>query len=122
MPPRDLAAYVRDAVDAWRAVSEYAAGMELQQFRADRRTRDAVERRPMIVGEAVGHIRRPDAGLAATLGPVERIIAFRNILAHGYFSVDDETLWLIATKHAPALLSVAESILATMPPPEWRAD
>jgi len=36
--------------------------------------------------------------------------ALRNVLAHAYFALDDETLWQIVSEKVPELLTVLRSI------------
>lgn len=118
MPPRDLPAYVHDVVQACRRVRVYAEGFDLDRFLADDRTRDAIERQLLIVGEAVNHIRRLDGAVAGSLGSVDRIVAFRNVLVHGYYFVEPRTVWQIVDEHVPLLLVEAERVLSGLPPPE----
>lgn len=117
MPRRDLPAYVHDVVQACKRVVEYADGLDADSFLADNRSRDAIERQLLIIGEAVNHIRRISHEAAGSLGPIERIIAFRNILVHGYYLIEPRTVWQIVEEHVPVLLDDAERMLSKMPPP-----
>ena len=40
-----------------------------------------------------------------------KIVAFRNVLAHGYVSIDDGTVWEAVEARVPALLSTIEQLL-----------
>ncbi len=42
--------------------------------------------------------------MASELPALREIIAFRNILVHGYDVIDDETVWDIAVSKVPDLL------------------
>ena len=57
----------------------------------------------MIVGEALVQLARRDPVTAARIGEYQRIIAFRNILVHGYNNVDNLLVW-----------GIVESRLATL--------
>jgi uncharacterized protein with HEPN domain len=111
MPPRDIRAYLLDAQEACKAVAAFLAGVKQEQYHSDLLLRSAVERQLLIVGEAVNHIKRLDPLLAATLGDVWGIIAFRNLLVHGYFLVKSEIVWAIATADVPRLLAAVEAAL-----------
>ena len=53
----------------------------------------AVERQFEIIGEALGQLARLEPETASRIGDHRRIIAFRNILVHGYAGVDDMLVW-----------------------------
>lgn len=118
MPQRDLPAYVHDVVMACRRVVEYADGLTADDFIADNRSRDAIERQLLIIGGAVNHIRRLSRETAELLGPIDRIIAFRSILVHGYHLIEPRTVWQIVEEHVPALMTEAQRLLDQMPPPD----
>ena len=40
-----------------------------------------------------------------------RIVAFRNILAHGYDTIDHEIVWHLIQQDLPVLLEVVEQLL-----------
>jgi len=44
--------------------------------------------------------------------PWREIKAFRNVLAHGYGTVNDRLLWMTATEDLPKVKSLCESLLA----------
>ncbi len=56
---------------------------------------------------------KPPGGLrtAAHIREHTRIIAFRNILVHGYAEIDDRIVWDILESKLPALLLDVESLL-----------
>ena len=55
--------------------------------------RAAVERQFEIIGEALGQLAKLEPETAGRIGDHGRIIAFRNILVHGYAGVDDMLVW-----------------------------
>ena len=62
-------------------------------YEADAMLRAAVERQFEISGEALAQVAKLDEELASRIGQHRRIIAFRNILIHGYADVDDRLAW-----------------------------
>jgi uncharacterized protein with HEPN domain len=94
--PRDSEVYLDDIKDAIERIREYCADIDLDAFRWDRKTQDAVIRNLEIIGEAAKSI--PDKIRAKTPEiDWRRFAAFRNILIHQYFGVDIEIVWNIAT-------------------------
>lgn len=75
--------------------------------------RPAVERQFEIVGEAFAGLRRVDPDLAARIPDLSRMVAFRNVLVHGYATVDDRLIWDVGEGHLPGLIAV----LACLPGP-----
>jgi uncharacterized protein with HEPN domain len=73
--------------------------------------RSAVERQFEIVGEALAQLRKVDAETAATIPELPRIVAFRNILIHGYATVDDRIVWGVVEGSLPALRAALKKLL-----------
>jgi uncharacterized protein with HEPN domain len=63
------------------------------------------------MGEAIGRIARLDAATAARISEQRRIIAFRNLLIHGYDLLDDELVWDTVNTEVPVLLLEVEGLL-----------
>lgn len=74
--------------------------------------RSAVERQFEIIGEALAQLARHDAAMAAHIREHQRIIAFRNLLIHGYADVDDRIVWDIVETKIPDLLLQVTSLQA----------
>jgi uncharacterized protein with HEPN domain len=70
-----------------------------------------VERQFEIVGEALNQLSRTAPDLAAQVPDSARIIAFRNILIHGYAIVDDEIVWRATQENLPALRAALDALL-----------
>jgi len=64
------------------------AGRDFAEFDTDIMLRSAVERQFEIIGEALGTLARVDATIAARIPEFRDIVAFRNILIHGYAILD----------------------------------
>jgi len=85
-------------------------------YQADPVLRAAVERHFEIIGEAMGRLTRDDPETAGRIAEHRRIVAFRNLLIHGYDLVNHAEVWNIVTRHLPRLLQQARSLLAEAPP------
>jgi uncharacterized protein with HEPN domain len=110
---RDPKAYLWDAREA---ITTFAHGRPIEDFQQDLMLRSAVERQFEIVGEALGQLARLDAALARQIPNLPQIIAFRNILIHGYAVVDSDRVWRVVHENLPELREVIERLLADIPP------
>lgn len=79
---------LEDVRDAAAFILEVAGSRTLADYRGDRLLRQAIERNFEIIGEALRRLAARDAETAARIGDYRQIIAFRNILIHGYDLVD----------------------------------
>ena len=108
---RDPRAYLWDARRAAALVSEFVADRSWGDYQADPMLRSAVERQFEIVGEALGQLRRAAPDLAARVPDLPRIVAFRNLLIHGYAAIDDRLVWEVATERVAALIALLDDLL-----------
>ena len=109
--PRDPRAYLWDARQAAERVVEFVAGRTWQEYAGDVLLRSAVERQFEIVGEALNKLRAADDAIAAEIADLPRIVAFRNLLIHGYATIDDALVWEIATERAELLVATLKRLL-----------
>jgi uncharacterized protein len=107
---RDWRFRVRDILAAVDAVAAYTAGMTYEDFVADGRTRDAVVRNLMTMGESVRWI--PDVILDQHRQvPWRTLRGVRNVVVHEYFGVDDTILWQTVQSDLPPLVPLLEAVL-----------
>ena len=92
-----------DAQKAAERVARFTAGKSFADYEQDELLRSAVERQLEIVGEALSRLRRIDPATAATIRDIDRIVGFRNIVVHGYATLDDRIVWGIVESHVQAL-------------------
>lgn len=109
--PREAGKYLEDIVTAAKDVQEFLDRRDVKEYSADKALRASVERKLFIVGEAVAQIRNRHAEVAAKLPEVREIVAFRNILVHGYFALDHARVFDIAVNSLPDLLASDEALL-----------
>jgi uncharacterized protein with HEPN domain len=81
-----------------------------------------VERNFEIIGEAVSRLARTDPDLAARIGDYPQIIAFRNVLIHGYDLIDDGRVWQVITHDLPRLEQQVTDLLREAQPQGLRGD
>jgi uncharacterized protein with HEPN domain len=108
---REPKAYVWDALEAIKALETFIANRTQDDFEKDLLLRSAVERQLEIVGEALNQLARHDQAMADKIPDIRQIIAFRNILVHGYAVIDNERVWRILHESLPELQDVLEGLL-----------
>ncbi len=72
----------------------------------------AVERQFEVIGEAVSQLAKRDPQAAERIPEYRRLIAFRNVLIHGYAEVDEVLVWGFIESHLPGLVSAVGAMLA----------
>lgn len=92
-------------------LAQFTAGKSFADYDADAMLRAAVEREFEIIGEALGQLARLDAELAAGISEHRAIVAFRNILIHGYAEVDDRLVWDVVETRLPVLIHEIDALL-----------
>ena len=85
--------YLYDIAQAAELIAQFTAGKTFEDYLNDPMLRAAVERKFEIIGEALTQLAKRDAPAAGRIGEHRRIIAFRNVLVHGYADVDDRLVW-----------------------------
>jgi uncharacterized protein with HEPN domain len=108
---RDPRAFLWDAKDSADAITEFVRGRTLDDYVADRMLRSAVERRFEIIGEALSQLQKAAPELARQIPELAQAIAFRNILIHGYTTINDQTVWRTVQESLPALRERLSALL-----------
>jgi uncharacterized protein with HEPN domain len=108
---RDPRTYLWDALQAVEHVQQFTQDRTLTDYKADVLLRSGVERQLEIAGEALNHLSRADPDLAARIPELTNIVGFRNILAHGYATIDDARVWDVVQRNVPALRALLSRLL-----------
>lgn len=99
-----------DLEQAVALIVEFTADKAFEDYAASALLRSAVERQFEIIGEALSRLKRIDDETIEKITDHQRIIGFRNILAHGYDVVSDEIVWDIVRNRLPVLRQELEQI------------
>ncbi len=100
---RDAAAFI---VESTHSFSEDA-------YLQHRMLRQSTERNFEIIGEAMRRLTQQDAATAGQISGYVQIIAFRNILIHGYDQIDHALVWQVIRRDLPVLLAEVSVLLRT---------
>jgi uncharacterized protein with HEPN domain len=107
----EIKKYLYDIQQAAERIAEFTAGRGFQDYRSYAMMRGAVECQFEIIGEALARLIRLDEPLAMRITEYRRIVAFRNILIHGYADVDDRVVWDVVETKLPVLRRELEALL-----------
>ena len=108
---RDPRVCLEDMRQAAERILQFAAGRTLEEYGRDSLLRSAVERQFEIIGEALNRIRRTDPTTAAHVPEHDDIIAFRNLLIHGYDVIDHARVWQVIENDLPRLQEQVQKLL-----------
>jgi uncharacterized protein with HEPN domain len=112
MPP-ESAKYLRDMLDAARAIEQHSHNRTKEEFLQNRLLRDAVNWNFCVVGEALSQLKRIDQPLVERITDHWKIIGLRNQLVHGYGVINNQITWDIVQSKLPILIQELERLLAS---------
>jgi uncharacterized protein with HEPN domain len=104
------AAYLWDIIQAARDISDFVSDLTYEQFAADKKTRYAVERQLLAIGEAANRVSALFRNEHPEI-PWRRIVAQRNVLAHEYGELLVERIWLVVKESIPQLVETLQRLL-----------
>jgi len=107
---RSLRLYLEDILSSGAKVLRYTEGMTCEDFIRDERTYDAVVRNLQIIGEVVKNLPMEFRDKYKQI-EWRKIAGLRDILAHAYFSVEDEILWDVVENKVSILIEQIRKIL-----------
>lgn len=108
---RESLALVWDARRAADRVSGFVEGRTRADYEDDLMLRSAVERQLGIVGEALNRLGKMDPDTAERVPHFRAIVGFRNVLVHGYASIDNGLVWRTIRTSLPALIESLNALL-----------
>lgn len=117
MSAERLEAYLDRMIVTGGKATRYVSGLDREAFRLDEIKQDAVIANIMAIGECATKImeRFPDFVVEHPEIPWKDIRDMRNRIAHQYFHLDIDTVWLTVDRMIPELLSQLDSLR------NWRA-
>ncbi|MEA2054654.1 MAG: DUF86 domain-containing protein [Candidatus Thermoplasmatota archaeon] len=107
---RDYKIFLQDILRSIEHIEGYTEGMDIEAFRNDQKTVDAVIRNLEIIGEATKNIpiefrrKYPDI-------PWREMAGTRDKLTHGYFDIVYEILWETVKNDLPKIKPKIKKIL-----------
>jgi uncharacterized protein with HEPN domain len=110
MQPK-IKTFLYDIQQACLSLESFTQGKTFEEYQQNELLRAGVERKLMVVGEAIYQILRLSPDFELRISQSRQIIGFRNVLVHGYFAVEDETVWGIVKNDIPLLAKEVNHLL-----------
>jgi uncharacterized protein with HEPN domain len=114
---RDPRAYLWDMREYAHLVGEFIGQAPLDRYLADKLLQSAVERQVQNLGEALAQLARIEPQLALRIPEHRQIVAFRNVLVHGYSDLNHIRVWETVHDKLPVLRAAVEALLTEPGPP-----
>jgi len=111
----EVKAYLYDIQQACELLQQFVAGKSFTDYQTDAMLRSAVERQFEIFGETMGKMLKLAPELADHISDTDQIIAFRNILIHGYARISNDAVWGVLETNLPQLRQEVKALLAPTP-------
>jgi len=104
---RDLRLFIEDILNAVNNVEIFSKGLTKECLEKDELYQSAIIRQIEIMGEAVKNIPDSFKNMYPEI-PWRNIAGMRDVIIHGYFNVDLNTLWLVIKKD---IINLKEKII-----------
>jgi len=92
-------AFLWDIREAAIRIREFVAEVDFAGFSQSALVQAAVERQFEIIGEALNQLSKTAPDVVEKIPDAGRVIAFRNILIHGYAVLDQSIVWNVVQGH-----------------------
>jgi uncharacterized protein with HEPN domain len=92
-------------------IESFANGKTYADYLKDAQLRSAIERQYEIIGEALNRLHKMGSPIINDITDVRRIISFRNVLIHGYDSIEHDVVWDVVENKMPLLKTQVKRLL-----------
>lgn len=103
--------FVEDILKAIERIQAYVGDTPFEEFSRNDLLLAAVERKFIIIGEAVRHIPNEIISSYPSI-PWRQMADMRNLVAHVYWGVDPQHLWDTIHHDLPPVIPLLEEVLA----------
>ena len=111
---RDAQGYLWDAIQAAETVLRYTAGKALDDVLEDIVLTGFIERQMITLGEALNQLSNAFPDVGSEITELAEVVAFRNILVHGYRDLDWVQVWGVVQRDLPALKERMQALLDSL--------
>ena len=110
MSKRNYRILILDILQNIEKINKYIAYLNFEDLQKDDKTKDAVIKNLMEIGEAANHIPDEICNNFSDI-PWTQMISLRNRLIHGYFVIDYDIVWTIIKDELPLLYGKLKAII-----------
>jgi len=110
MSPRNVPGLLADILASAEYIRKRADGLSRKQYLAQEDVQVIFERKFEVIGEALSRLRKSDPARFEQIRHAAAAIDFRNVLIHGYASIDHEVVWATFTEWLPELVHDVSSL------------
>ncbi len=103
--------YLEDIRVSAEKITRFVNGKNLDDYAVDDLLESAVERQFEIIGEALSQLSKTDTQTIQKISDYRNIISFRNLLIHGYATVNSDVVWEIIEQSLPVLHQQVSQLL-----------
>ncbi len=115
---RNPCAFLWDARYAADLIAEFTVGLDAEGYEVNKLVRAAVERQFEIIGAALNQLAKLAPDIARRVPHLREIVSFRNVLIHGYATINHPRVQDIVTTKLQALRDTADALLVELGPPD----
>lgn len=105
MSPRNVAGLLADILAAADFMAARAKGLSRERYLEVDDLQVIFERKFEVIGEALSRLRKADRALFDRVRHAAAAVDFRNVLIHGYASIDHHVVWDTFTNWLPELVA-----------------
>ena len=99
---KDDTVYLHHMLEKTTRIQETVGQITIEEYLQNYLYQDTLLRSLEVLGEAANHLSEEFCSCHPEL-PVKEMIGLRNVLIHGYCTVDLRRVWMIARKNIPPL-------------------
>ncbi|MCI0476523.1 MAG: DUF86 domain-containing protein [Anaerolineales bacterium] len=107
---RDYRLFLEDILECGMRIQSYAASLDFASFVSNQMAYDAILRNLEIIGEAAKNLP-PEVRNRYPQVEWRAIAGLRDVMAHEYYGLENETLWNVVEREVPALVNQVKKIL-----------
>ena len=108
----DVRKFAHEVLVAIGKIRRFVAGQTKESFVTDELITSAVHMQFIVIGEAVTAIRKEFPEHFANIRDAQKIVGFRNIIAHAYDLIVDDVVWNVIENYLDNLEADINQIVA----------